>query len=191
MAIRSFWDWATDASAWQVRNNEKFAAVTPAKRRNSIVETLLDNPLTFGNNEIRVWLEAEYGDDRIYDGVDEYVEAHFPSRLICGLIPTNDAVELAPGQPFIFLQGHAGRCWRAEFLRFPTVQPFVDLPNGRFLHMVPYSDYKGLVLGDRRHLRTAGQRALKKTGNADWIGGIADFATQFLRRRVRGIRAST
>lgn len=165
--------------------------MSPTKRRNSIVGTLFDNPLAFNNNEIRVWLEAENRDDRIYEGVDEYLYAQPPNRLLWGMIPANDAVDFAPGQPFIFLQGHRGSCSRSEFLRFPTVQPFVDFPNGRFLHMVPCFDYKGLVLGDSRHLRTAGRRALKATGNADWIGGIADFAMQFLRRPMRGIRSST
>lgn len=158
--------------------------------RKTVVQLLFDDPKAIDDNEIKVWVKAEHPDDRLFEGVDEYIDALPYEQVPHLLIPADDALELAPGQPLLFLQGSRGYCRRSDFVVVPPEWPFLDFPNGRLMRAFGRSHHNGMYLGDQRHLRTAGRRALEETGNADWMGGIADFATRFLRRPVRSAKGS-
>lgn len=130
-----------------------------ATPRKTIVEALFENPRTFNNDEIKVWIEGQERDDRSCEGIKEYYDS-LPANVILELLPASDAVDFAPGQPYIYLRGGHGGLANSQLLTFPATQPYVDLPNGRFVRTVYCREYKGLPLGGGRPLRAAVRRAL-------------------------------
>ena len=83
-------------------------------------------------------------------------------------------------QPFFYLQALHSIDWRADLMMISIRQPLVVFPDGQFVHGV-YCDYNDMRLGDAWRFAVAGRRALEENGNVAWIGGIADFATRYMR----------
>jgi len=154
----------------------------------TIVQALFQDPQTFDNNDIKIWLEAEDRDDRLYQGVD-FESDIVPEGVPFDLIPINKAADFAPGQVFVYMQGLHGEDWRADLMSISIDRPFVVFPDRRFVHGV-YCEYNGMWLGDSYRFRVAGLRALEANGGVAWIGGIADFATQFFRRPARRAKSA-
>lgn len=40
----------------------------------TIVQLLFEDPRTINNEEIKVWVKAEHPDERLFEGVDEYID---------------------------------------------------------------------------------------------------------------------
>jgi len=149
----------------------------------SIVQALFQDPLTFDDDEIKIWLEADDRDDRLYQSLDHASDV-MPDGVPFDLIPINKAADFAPGQVFVYLQGLHGGFWRADLMMISIRQPLVVFPDRRFVHGV-YCEYNDMRLGDAWRFKVAGLRALEENGNVAWIGGIADFATRYMRRPAR------
>lgn len=111
--------------------------------------------------------------------------AHKPEERETVLIPASSTLFLVPGQYLLYMNG-SGTAY-SELIMFPSERPFIELKNERFIRGISRLWIRGLPLGDGRYFEQAANRALKETQGMDWIGGMADFATCFLRpsRAVR------
>lgn len=103
-----------------------------------------------------------------------------PYGVLFDLIPINKAANFSPGQVFVYFQGLHGDFWRADLMMISIKQPLVVFPDRQFVHGV-YCDYNDMRLGDAWRFAVAGRRALEENGNVACIGGIADFATRYMR----------
>jgi hypothetical protein len=148
----------------------------------TIVKSLIANPSAISNDAIKVWVQGIDYPDAFYDGLEEYLDSRPADAELIEAIPVNDRLELTPGQHLLYFRAWGGPMnVRESFVRIPQPLQLLEFSNGRFICSKVTGFYAGVYLGDGRPLRAAANRAMKATKQADWIGGIADFASRFLR----------
>ena len=146
----------------------------------TVIRSLLGNPDAIPNEAIRVWVQRQSSlPEDFFEGVDEWCEKQ-PSGSPLEPIPMVEQVRMKPGQ-YLLRFVESGIHLLDSLIWFPPSAQSLSLSKGRFLLGAPTYFYHGVYLGDCRLLRSAGKRALKESGERDWIGGIGDFARQFLR----------
>lgn len=170
---------AEDATAGRSDHRARTLAQKP-----TVVEHLFANPLAFSDDEIKVWVRAsdDPHSDRFVDDLMDYFERSTPASAYVELIEVRDQAPLAPGQHFILIRAEDRLNVRCGLYRIAPLKPVFEFRGVPFHVIGPFQDYKGMPVGDGRQLVTAARRALKATKGGDWFGGIADFATRFLRR---------
>ncbi len=160
------------------------------RSQNTVVQTLLDSPHLFSDAEIHVWVKASPHDDGFHDRLQGYLDELPAEEWFFNAIPANDALQARPGDHLLFLENLPRAGLQVDLLRLPSANPVLSTRHGRFLKAIPTLTFRDMRLGDTASLVAAGRRALAQAGKQaggqagghDWVGGIAEFASRFLRR---------
>lgn len=164
------------------------------KKRMTLLQLIRENHDAIPNDELRVWVDAGLTKRPYHEDFKRWYDEEHARLLHKGidleLIPAHKDLVLVPKQRLLYLYGPD--LSRQTLLMFPLEQPIIDLPNGRFVAGSSCYWFRDMTLGDSRYYWQAAKRAVKETGNRDWIGGIADFATRFVRpsRAARAAQAA-
>lgn len=154
----------------------------PTSDKPTIVDTLLANTHAYGDDEIKVWVQAQLPDHppEFFTALAQHLEEIGFFIVPHEVLEVNEAAPLPAGQWFLLFRASDPNNIRADFGRVSEEQPVLAFQDVSFTPYAPTRSYCGSKIGDTRLLIAAAKRALKETNGQDWFGGLAEFAQKYL-----------